>query len=371
MHIGIITFHASFNYGSMLQAWALQTYLEKQGHHVEIINYRSKYQKKHYARPFDLTSIDSIKSSLKRLALAPSSFPALYKKWYLFNEFLHQELHITKEYNTEKDLENAHLDYDIIITGSDQIWINTREAGSPYFANFTNPKIRKIAYAPSMGPLPENTPSVEFFKKNLKNFDAVSVRELRSKNYLEDNQLFHPVEVVCDPTMLLNRDDYNILINPEPLIKESYIFLYTPGKARPAYFSIAEQIAKENNMVIITETPFYPRDINNFPHIKLYPEAGPKEFLNLIKNADFVVGGSFHLLVFSLLFRKNFFCINGDKDFRTNNLLRITELENRAVSLDNPSALPAGDIIDYDYHINNLSAFQESSKLYLNKFSKL
>lgn len=371
MHIGIITFHASFNYGSMLQAWALQTYLEKQGHHVEIINYRSKYQKKHYARPFDLTSIDSIKSSLKRLALAPSSFPALYKKWYLFNEFLHQELHITKEYNTEKDLENAHLDYDIIITGSDQIWINTREAGSPYFANFTNPKIRKIAYAPSMGPLPENTPSVEFFKKNLKNFDAVSVRELRSKNYLEDNQLFHPVEVVCDPTMLLKRDDYNILINSEPLIKESYIFLYTPGKARPAYFSIAEQIAKENNMVIITETPFYPRDINNFPHIKLYPEAGPKEFLNLIKNADFVVGGSFHLLVFSLLFRKNFFCINGDKDFRTNNLLRITELENRAVSLDNPSALPAGNIIDYDYHINNLSAFQESSKLYLNKFSKL
>lgn len=53
MHIGIITFHASFNYGSMLQAYALQTFLTKQGHKVEIVNYRTLRQKKGYPKPLN------------------------------------------------------------------------------------------------------------------------------------------------------------------------------------------------------------------------------------------------------------------------------------------------------------------------------
>ena len=74
MKIGIITFHASHNYGSMLQAWALQTYLAKQGHEVEIINYRSFFQKRMYFKAFEWGNKNAWKSSLKRLFLYPSSF---------------------------------------------------------------------------------------------------------------------------------------------------------------------------------------------------------------------------------------------------------------------------------------------------------
>ena len=366
MRIGTISFHASFNYGSMLQAWALQTYLEKEGHQVEIINYRSWYQKAHYAKPFDVSSPFSMMASLKRLFLAPSSFPHLYSKWNLFNDFLNQHLHITKEYHTYHQLKKANFNYDLVITGSDQIWINTLEAGKPYYANFISPNIKKISYAPSMGPQTENIPSIRFLKKNLKNFTALSVRERQTKDYIENNGLFYPVEIVCDPTLLLNAQDYETLIDQKPLINEPYIFLYTPGKAKPSYFEIAEQIAIKKNMQVITETSFYPRDINKYPHIKLYPETGPKEFLNLIKNAAFVVGGSFHLLVFSLLFSKNFFCINGDKDLRTNNLLKVVGLENRAVSLNNPHVIPDNSINNYEDCLEKLNLFRKSSMDFLN-----
>ena len=67
MKIGIITFHAAFNYGSMLQAYAMQTFLERQGHHVEIVNFRPLSQKKGYSKPIDFTTKANIKKSIKRI----------------------------------------------------------------------------------------------------------------------------------------------------------------------------------------------------------------------------------------------------------------------------------------------------------------
>lgn len=100
MRIGIITFHASHNYGSMLQAWALQTYLEKQGHQVEIVNYRSNIQRIVYHKPICFVNGDVALASMKRLLMYPQSIRPLYKKWHLFEIFLTDELKTTKEFHS-------------------------------------------------------------------------------------------------------------------------------------------------------------------------------------------------------------------------------------------------------------------------------
>lgn len=369
MKIGIITFHASFNYGSMLQAWALQTYLENLGHQVEIINYRSKYQKSIYYKPFDFSSKYSILSSFKRLLFYPSSLGPLDKKWHLFNDFLHSNLNITKEYNTLADLKNEDFNYDLVITGSDQIWnTNAPDSGDAYFANFINPNIKKIAYAPSFGPYPEYI-DANYIRTQLANYDAVSVREEKGRDFLLDKRICDNVEVVCDPTLLLNAEDYESLIDEKPLIEGDYIFFYTPVGLPTEYFYIADELAEKMGMKVYTERAYYPKDLKPFRHIHHFPQVGPSEFLNLIKNATCVCGGSFHLLAFSILFRKKFYCINGDKDSRTNNLLRKLNLTEHIISLDSPHNITPLQVNNFDKVFELLSLYKNSSVEFLKSWT--
>lgn len=217
MKIGIITFHAAFNYGSMLQAYALQTFLERQGHHVEIVNYRPKTQKRGYPKPISFSSLHNVKQTVQSLLFAPTTIPTLYKKWHLFDDFLNKYLHLTREYSSLAELNSANFDYDVLVTGSDQIWnTQTFDFSEAYFGTFVNAKTKKIAYAPSMGPKPE-AQDKEYVKRLLKGYSAISVREERTKDFLTDNHLFDDVSLVLDPTMLLDKSDFSGLCSKQPL----------------------------------------------------------------------------------------------------------------------------------------------------------
>ena len=171
MKIGIITFHASFNYGSMLQAWALQTFLTKLGHDVEIINFRQKSQKLGYAKPIAFSSLPNVKRSVKRM-LAPATIRPLYRKWHLFDGFMHRWLNLTDEYNTLDQLRQADFDLDALVTGSDQIWNTTVfDFSEAYFGTFVGGRTAKIAYAPSMGPAPESQ-DVAYLKSLLNGYQS-------------------------------------------------------------------------------------------------------------------------------------------------------------------------------------------------------
>lgn len=336
MKIGIITFHAAFNYGSMLQAYAMQTFLERQGHQVEIINFRPEIQKKAYSKPLKWNNKGNIILSFKRLLFTPIEVCKLYKKWNLFNSFLHKYLNLSKEYNSIDELIKDDIGIDLLITGSDQIWnTNAFDFSEVYFGNFLNSDIPKIAYAPSMGPSPE-TQDVKYLKKLLQGYRAVSVREERTKQFIEDYGIFKNVEIVLDPTMLLDGCDYDLLYGKEPLIKEDYIFYYTPGGARHEFLQIAENIGEKYNLPVIVENSYTPGDLKRYKHIKAYAAVGPSEFLNLVKNSKVVCGASFHLMVFAVLFNKKFFCINGDVDSRLNNLMKITGNQDCIISIQSP-----------------------------------
>lgn len=367
MKIGIITFHASFNYGSMLQAWALQTYLENLGHQVEIINYRSKYQKSIYYKPFDFSSKYSILSSFKRLLFYPSSLGPLNKKWHLFNDFLHSNLNITKEYNTLADLKNENFNYDLVITGSDQIWnTNAPDSGDAYFANFINSNIKKIAYAPSFGPYPEYI-DANYIRTQLANYDAVSVREEKGRDFLLEKRICDNVEVVCDPTLLLEAKDYDKLIDSKPLIEGDYIFFYTALGKPFHYFNLVNELAEKLGVPVFTERSCYSPILKSFKHINYILDVGPLEFLNLIKNSVCVFGDSFHLQVFSILFKKNFYTLNGDKDSRTNTLLSKLRLTERIVSLDKTIEGITLNRINYDNMLQQLAIYKQTSIEFLKR----
>lgn len=336
MKIGIITFHAAFNYGSMLQTYAMQTFLERQGHQVEIINFRPEIQKKAYSKPLKWNDKGNIILSIKRILLTPVEVFKLYRKWNLFNSFLHNYLHITKEFVSLNDLKEYNFDIDLLITGSDQIWnTDAFDFSEAYFGCFLKSNITKVAYAPSMGPSPE-TQDVNYLKNLLQGYRAVSVREERTKQFIVDHGIFKDVEVVLDPTMLLEGSDYDSLYDKKPLIKGDYIFYYTPGGARHEFLQIAENIGMKYNLPIIVENSYTPGDLKRYKHIKAYTAVGPSEFLNLVKNSKIVCGASFHLMVFAVLFNKKFFCINGDVDSRLNNLMKITGNQDCIISIQSP-----------------------------------
>ena len=363
MKIGIITFHASFNYGSMLQAWAMQTYLEQQGHEVWIVNYRSLVQRLTYHKPLDFHNVENGLSSCKRLLLYPSSIKPLYKKWHRFDDFLHKKLHLTQEFHTVEEMKRTYFDFDLLICGSDQIWnTNAPDSGEAYYGNWF--KGRKISYAASFGQYPEKV-DMDFVKRQLLNFSALSVREEKSRKAIVNAHLAEDLTVVCDPTLLLPVEAYHALAAGEPVAKGRYIFFYTPVGIPYEYFAIANRLAETTGMEVVTEKAYYPKDLRSYPHIHEYLPTGPREFLNLVKNAAVVCGGSFHLQVFSILFHKEFYCINGNKDARTNNLLRKCGLEDRIISLDKKSEMSAGRSICWDGVDERLKTLRKSSEEWL------
>ena len=165
MKIGIITFHASFNYGSMLQAYALHKVLSDMGHDAEIINFRSMAQKEMYHHPIILSSKEWPKILLiMHYLLHAYRYFLQIRKWNKYNTFLNKYLVHTKEFNTVEELKEQDFQYDYLVIGSDQIW-NTkcRDFSEAFWGNFCNEKVKKVAYAPSMGSNPASL-DIEYIK---------------------------------------------------------------------------------------------------------------------------------------------------------------------------------------------------------------
>lgn len=330
--IGILTFHASHNYGSMLQAWALQNYLISRGYDVEDINLRISSQKRMYPNPLGHLGPHVIKSFISN----PWLFCQNVRKWYKFEVFLKNKLKLTKkEYHDWDDIykDLPGLNYDAIVCGGDQIWNTTcRDFNKSFFLPAPLPNIKKISYAPSMGGFLSrfsDEKTINFIQSSLLDFDFISVRETTTGHFLSDI-LGKDVEVIPDPTLLLTEEDYNQLIPSAPIIKGDYILYYTPRYVKESE-EIAYQLGKYYSLPIVSTNTQY-----HNPHFITHNSVGPIEFLNILKHAKFVCGQSFHLIIFALLYHKDFVALDGDKDLRMLNLLELCNLKDRAISLKNP-----------------------------------
>lgn len=320
---GILTFHAAYNYGSCLQAYALQTFLNKNNNEFEIINYRPYNQHGMYSL-INLRYFN--KGVLVKNIYNTVHFKKILERNKKYDEFIHKYFFLSNQnYLDEKELSKIINNYETIVCGSDQIWNlskSTFDRSLAYYLELDKKfKGNAIAYAPSFGDTVNNIVKNEMFDiKYLKNFDYLSFRENDVVNIMKD--MGFDSTLVLDPTLLLSKADWEKLIGP-PIVNKPYIFYYSLN-CKEYSMKFVEKISDENNLPVITSF-MHPRE--SFKKIKIYGNSGPLEFLNLLYYSTLVCSNSFHGTVFSIIFQKDFYAIF-DEDGEQN-IIR----ENRKASL--------------------------------------
>lgn len=366
--VGILTYHAAHNYGSMLQAWALQQYLMKIGIESEDINLRIEGQRKLYKFPLKYKSFKEIIYSF----LSPRITNGLVKQWQLFEQFIKEELHTTKEeYHSWKEIRSdlPALSYDAIIVGGDQVWnFSILDYEESYVLPSEINGIKKISYSPSMGGHFEKYSTdawKEYITKHLSSFDFLSVRDNDCAAFISE-VLSRYVLPVADPTLLLEAKDYECIIHDSKNLPYKYILYYTPWD-EPKAEKIAQLISVKYGLPVVTTKCSLKFRQNSF--VKII-NCGPKEFLGLLKNAEIVCGKSYHLLVFSLLFHKEFVSIDGDCDARMKGLLTDCNLLDRAVKIGTTSI---NDFSPIDYNLIDkvLSCIRNTGISYIDSWKNI
>lgn len=372
--VGLITYHASHNIGSMLQTYALQKTLEdKFSCSVEIINFSSKEQQEMY-------SIFQKRKNLKNIvknAISLFYYRPFKKRYDEFENFIENYFHISsKKFSDEKNLLDFDNKYDYVICGSDQIWnVSCTDFSDAYFLPFIK-KTKKIAYAPSLGGRNILTSGKDLnkYKKYIDSFDHLSVREVNGKKWLDElsDQKF---QIVADPTLLADEKIWQELL-PNKKASSDYIFYYGVPFSKKTY-SILAKISKKLNMpVIMLDLKSYIFGGNIFRNIKISDSGSPQEYLHLMKNAKLVITTSFHGTIFATIFKKNFWTItfketNPDDD-RISSLLTQLNMSNRRIYIEDYHKYDLFEPVNYENYYNDLRVLKDNSTNYLkNAFNQL
>lgn len=335
MKIRTVTFHHAHNYGSVLQAYALQTFIEKLMEEeknecdYKIINYYTEFQEEFYSI---LKKDRTMKNALKNL-IALFHYKKLKIKYDKFEFFLEDRCHLTKRYKTYEELKNEKIEADYFISGSDQLWnVRALDFSDIYYLNFVNSG-RKISYSASFGPLniDWNLYDKNKYAEYLKDFSAISVREKQSfenVKYLTGCDC----SINVDPTLLLEVDEWRKIQSDANYDNGNYILLYClePTKQQ---LKMANIISKKLKLPILVLKYNNKNDMfNNF--IKKY-DAGPQDFLSYIDHAALVLSSSFYGTVFSLIYNKPFYVFDGMTDNRISTLLEKSKMSDRSISNEN------------------------------------
>lgn len=311
MKVGIITIHNSPNYGACLQSYALYRYIVNQGIDCELIDlkrpvhvgYVESPDFKPYYTP-KTSMIVKIKSIVKRI-IKPQTISkesTNSKRIKNFDEF-NKSIKLSTPYYSIDSLYSNPPQYDIYISGSDQLWNPEQPFPiEPYFLTFVrNSSAKKISYASSIGISSLDSSQIKDFSRWLSSYDAISVREPDAAKILQPH-LKQKIEIVADPTFLLDVKEWKLLACDYS--ERGYILCFMLG-LQPALLNEALRVSNNlgKKLIVIGQ-----RNIPKDKRYTLIDDAGPKEFLGLIKSSDCVFTDSFHGTVFSILLGvKNFF----------------------------------------------------------------
>lgn len=336
--VGIITmYHGSNNYGGVLQAYALQKAIEKLGYDCEQISFARKSNKNFFNKFKSRCDVNNIFFALNwavnranKVAISKIA-KAIYQNEYntdikirieRFNKY-RKDIPHSEVYTSENITECINL-YDVFICGSDQIWkpgVVCRE----YLLEFVPDTKKKISYAASISKNSLSKDESDYLVNGITKLNAVSVREQQAVQLIRE-YIDKKIEWVVDPTLLLSKDEWEKECSKLD-IKDDYIFCYLLGFDKKQR-KVIEKLAKAEGMKIVT-IPFADGKYNfmdkKFGDIH-YSNAGPNEFLSLIKNAKLVITDSFHATVFSNIFETDFYVLERTEETSMNT--RITSLLN-------------------------------------------
>lgn len=378
--VGIVSCYFKNNYGSMLQAYATQKVLDNLKIENETFNIEQNIdfengKKKYYKG--QILNFSFVKSKLGMVGLKiyrklnRKLNKNISKREKKYKEFK-KEFNLTMPYITYEEMTEASSKYSSIIVGSDQLWLPVNVVADYYTLNWVKEDVNKISYATSFGISEIPQQYEDLYKKFLNRINYVSVREEAGCKIVK-KMIDRDATLVCDPTMLLTREEWDEIQDNEPIIKEKYILCYFLGK-NIEHRKFAERLKQNTGYKIVSlnHCDEYVKYSDKFADIAPY-DIGPKEFLNLIRNAEYVCTDSFHGTVFSLINNKNFFTFerysskNGkvSTNSRIYSLLGIMNLEKRILK----GTEKIEEVIQYkiDFEIVNekLKEFRENSKKFL------
>lgn len=359
MKIGIFTFQRSHNYGAVLQAYALKTTLESMGHEVKMVDYWPKSRHGAYKR-FDFSFLRSFKMSLKERVQRIVIHPQRFVRYKRFEDFIHTYLNLPERPQYVKP-EHIQDDCELYIYGSDQIWRynNFQKLNGfdeVYWGKFPVTPNRKITYAASMGVLRAGNAELEFIQQHLHHFQALAVREIQLQEIIQpltEKSVVH----VLDPVFLVPAEKWKLITPEETKIKRKYILFYHLVYAGEAV-AVVSDLKKKTGLDVI--------EINGLPFNKTARgiDNGPLEFLNLIQHAAYVVSTSFHGVVFSIVFKKQFYSLGmGNNSTRVKSVLDALGIKDRLIP--GGHSVDVESKIDYDAVDPKLNSLRQKSIEYL------
>lgn len=354
--IGILThYHDKKNYGGILQAYALVEIIHQAGYCVEQIplrwygkndNVSFKSKVKKFCRKSIYKKIRTIGRLLLKKPFVKirdgyvssrreqiSNIPIRSEAFRAFRDGIP---HNQKVYDNT-NIAEVVSQYDCFITGSDQVW-NMLWYYPEYFLDFVPKGIPKFSYAASVSMSTLNDEQKEIFRKSLTDYQAVSVREMETVDLLSDLSPV-PVEWVLDPTLLLTEEDWLTVSTKERRVGQEYIFCFFLTNDKIGH-KLAKEFSQRTGLVIVNlphMNDAYKKQDVNFGDIDLY-DVTPNDFLGLIRDAKYVFTDSFHVTVFSNIFRRNYFIVNriesSGMDTRIRSLLSLFGTEERFCNCD-------------------------------------
>lgn len=352
--IGLLTLDSKiYNYGGILQEYALWKYIQNLGYDCEIIDYDLKSENYTFSLKRSIFNF-SINKLIKRKNVKKNKEQkddidvneVINIRKRLFDKF-RENMKYSERVKVHQ-LSKLQKNYSSIICGSDQIWNPDYNVPS-FFLTFVTPPAKSIIYAASIGKENLTKHQLRIYRKLMKNLDFISVREKSAQQLLKSKMPEYSIDLVLDPTLLLTTDIWTSLANKVDRINSKYVFCYFLENNVNKKNAVSKY-AKENGYKLISIPYLHGKYCiidDEMSDIKL--DVGPIQFLNLIYNAETVITDSFHATVFSIIFNKRFRvfgrqCGNYDMNTRVITLLSYFGLSDCLIQ---PSELDK-EIIHYE-----------------------
>lgn len=357
MRVGIITTFRQPNWGSVLQAYALEKVIEQMNYDVEVIDY--KYPNEfHWQRGKKWgVNPNTLKAKLHKIKVYFLCMLKLRSKpmMELLNSFIKKNMKLSRQIDSYESLHENPPIYDVYVSGSDQIWNpNTMLGDMSYMFDFVPNGNKKISYASSFSCVSIPNSLKDIYKNNLSTYSALSVRENNGRKIIRQ-LIGRDAKVVLDPTLLLSKEHWEKLAEkakktdlPKTYIL-CYMLAYTFSADEPMG-KLLEMVQRKYNMPVIalkTMPQSFHGDIFQLP---VSYSKGIEEFLYLINNASIVVSSSFHGTAFSLNLGKPLVAMGAmNEDDRVLSLLKNLGMKNQFVyaeKLQESSINPFYDVVN-------------------------
>lgn len=290
--IGILTFHRTTNFGSVLQTYGLYRKIADLGYDCEIIDYRCPSIESR-------ESLDTriLSGSLKKTIRNVLFLPAYKKKAAALFAFTNSSMKVSKPYTLD-DIHFAKDQYAKTFVGSDIVWgRDITNNDYTYFLDYVGNNAAKYAFSSSVGDYSLRGDEQKIGQL-LSQFNRIAVRERDACDWVEHLSTAHP-DWVCDPTMLLTREEWENYLNPTNFDKNYVLVYFIDDKRKCLQDALA--YAKKNHCQVYCIN--YDKPKFGVKNIKPKSLA---EFLGLIMNAKMIFTASYHGMLFSIYFNKEF-----------------------------------------------------------------